>query len=101
MFRGFPTISAGEVWDIFTNSVLRSVRLGKLNNVGEVTLEAGTSTTLTDDLIGPDSLVSLTATDAAGAALGAVWVDGYDKGSCEIHHASAAGTEVFRYCVLG
>lgn len=39
--------------------------------------------------------------DGNAAALTGVYVDTYAYGSCVIHHSLAAGTEVFRYSVIG
>jgi hypothetical protein len=99
-FRAFLNLTPAEPWGRIPGSILQWVRNGKMNVVQEVTLTAGALTVLEDELIGPDSLVVLTAKDAAGAALD-VWVNGYDYRTCDINHDVAAGTEVFRYAVLG
>ena len=100
-FRAFPEITPNEPWSRIVAIIVQWTRRGKLNCVEEVTLSAATSTTLNDQLIGPDSVVHLTAKDANAAALTGVYVDTYAYGSCVIHHSLAAGTEVFRYSVIG
>jgi hypothetical protein len=100
-FRTFQNITPNEPWGRITAVILQWVRNGKLNCVGEVTLTAGTSTTITDPLIGPDSTVIPVAKGAAAEALTGIGVDNYATGSCVMHHSAAAGTEVFRYCVIG
>ncbi len=100
-FRTFLENTRGDQWGPNLAIMLQWIRRGKLNNIEEVTLTAGTETTLTDQLIGPDSLVSLTAKDSAAAAITGIYVDTYDYGSCVIHHSAAAGSEVFRFSVTG
>lgn len=99
-FRAFQNITISDLWNRETAAILQWTRKGKLNNVGEVTLSAGTETTITDALIGPDSAVALIA--KSGGAKDIRWsADSYAIGSVVITHDAAAGTEVFRYTVTG
>lgn len=96
-YRSFPEITPGELWTRVAATILQWTRKGKLNCVGEVVLTAGTETTLTDQLLSPDSILLTQPHEAIVIE----YVDTYDFGSCVIHHDTAAGTEVVRYAVIG
>ena len=103
-FRAFPNITIGDLWNRETAAILQWTRKGKLNCVKEVTLTANSATTtLTDELIGPDSAILLMPmhTDAAGA-LGGLYFSTPTAGSVTINHANTASTKKkFRFCVIG
>ena len=112
--RGFnklrPFIGPGDLdlaeWVREAAEIVNSVRDGKLNSVGSLTLTANsTTTTLTDPRIGPNSHISLTATSvtaaAAVASASGVFVTPGD-GSATITHDSTADTDRnFTYAILG
>ena len=86
--------------------IVNSVRSGKLNNVGSVTLtENATTTTLTDPLISLDSHVSLMPTSAtAAAAVGSatgVFVTPGDGTATITHNSTADLDRTFSYAILG
>ena len=103
-FRAFPNITIGDLWNRETAAILQWTRKGKLNCVKEVTLTANSATTtLTDELIGPDSAILLMPmhTDAAGA-LGGLYFSTPTAGSVTINHANTESTnKKFRFCVIG
>jgi len=103
-FRRFQNITISDGWNRETAAIVQWTRKGKLNNVGEVTLTANSATTtLEDDLIGPDSMISLMSmhADAAGALSG-LYFGLPVKGSVVINHANTASTnKKFRYSVTG
>lgn len=103
-FRAFQNVSISDRWTREIAAILQWTRKGKLNNVGEVTLTANdTSTTLTDALIGPDSMIALMPMHAdATGALGGLYFSTPTNGSVVINHANTASTnKKFRYTVTG
>lgn len=103
-FRGFPNITPNEPWSRTAAAILQWVRNGKLNNGGQFTLDANvTSTTLTDTLIGPDSVIALMPmhVDASGALAG-LYFSTPTTGSVTVNHANTASVnKTFRYTVTG
>ena len=103
-FRGFPNITIADLWNRETAAILQWTRKGKLNCVKEVTLTANSATTtLNDELIGPDSYIGLMPmhADAAGA-LGGLSFSTPTTGSVTINHANTASVnKKFRYAVIG
>ena len=83
-------------------SILNLILDGKTNNTGSVTLTTSSlTTTLTDRRIGTNSVVVLSPSNAlAGGEMG-VYIDGYGKQTCTIHHGSASTTRTFKYAVIG
>lgn len=81
-----------KLWDLL-NQILR----GKINVVMNATLTlraSQTTTTLTDERIGPKSILSFMAlTASAATAAQSLYVTGQLKGSCTINHASNAATD--------
>ena len=78
---------------------------GRTNAWGEVTLSSGaTQTVLSDVRLSPTSAVFLspmTANAAAELASGNLYIDGYEKGQCTIHHTNSAATDrTFRFVIL-
>ena len=83
---------------------VQSVMQGKLNNGGEVTLTASdTTTTVTDERVGANSRISLTATTAnAAAALATTYVSSKGEGTFTLTHASNAQADrTLDYAVSG
>lgn len=77
---------------------------GKLNSTGTVTLTASaTSTTLTDERIGGNSIVLFMPTTAtANTAKSNLYVSARIKGSATLTHASNAATDqTFGYIIIG
>ncbi len=80
-----------KLWDLI-NQILR----GKINVVADstFTLTAGaTTSTLTDERIGPKTLIKfMPTTSAAATAAGTIYVTNRLRGSATVNHASAAAT---------
>lgn len=80
--------------------VLRNAMLGKLNIGGTTTL-SGTSTVLTDQRIGGQSLLFFMATNAAAAPIvPTIWIGGRDQGQATLHHGSASNVSI-EYIIIG
>lgn len=75
---------------------------GKLNCCGEKALANGaTSTAINDPLCNPNSVILLSPTTAAAAAVTGLYVVA-GTGAFVIHHADPASTTaVFRYVIIG
>ena len=83
-----------------------SLRDGKINTRGEITLRASqTTTTLTDTRIGPNSFIALfplTANAAGKVATTYVSARATTEGQATITHASSADADQdFMYVILG
>ena len=103
-YRNFPNITPNEPWSRIAATILQWVRNGKLNCCGEVTLTANAATTtLTDALIGPDSVISLMPMHADSAGeLATLYFSVPTTKSVVINHANNASTNrLFRYDVIG
>jgi hypothetical protein len=102
-FRVFPNITPNEPWGRVAAAILQWVRNGKLNCVGEVTLATGAATTtLTDALIGPDSVIILMPLTANAKAEGTPWQSAHATGSVTLNHVNSATTgRSYRYAVIG
>lgn len=77
---------------------------GKMNATTSVTLAAGTTTTtLTDQRIGPGSYVGLSPTTAnAAGAVATTYVSAKTKGAATITHANAGSTDrTFDVLIIG
>lgn len=86
--------------------VTRTLRDGKINSVGDITLDASAATTtLTDRLITADSFIGFMPTTAnAAAALqdGAFYISARDKGTATITHTNDANADkTLTYVILG
>ena len=84
--------------------VINNLLKGKMNVSGTLTVTANAATTtLTDNRIGPASVVLLMPTTAnAAAALANVYFTAFTKGSCTVNHANNAQTDrAFKYAVIG
>lgn len=83
---------------------VNSLREGKINATGSVTLSAGTTTTvLSDANINPSSCIPLSPLTAnAAAAIGTTYFSAQGSETATITHANNAQTDrTFRYAVLG
>jgi len=81
--------------------VVNGIMGGKINSTGSVSLAtSGTTTTLTNAYINPNSVILLMATNAlAGGELG-MWITPAD-GTATINHGVNASARTFNYVVLG
>ena len=98
----FPTVQEdGGSSPKDTAVVIQNLMEGKANNRGEITLLAGsTTTTLTDDRIGPESQIDLMPLDANAAAEN-WWISGRGNGTATINHANNALVRLFQYAIVG
>lgn len=102
--RLFPKIRLNQPWDLQARAVINNVVAGKLNVLGEVTLEANAaSTTLSDLLITQASFIGLMPMSAnAAAALAGLYFAPSVTGGVTIFHADNGQTDrTFRYAILG
>lgn len=77
---------------------------GKLNSTGTITLTASaTSTTLTDERIGGDSVILFMPTTVNGkTAFANLFVSARSNGTATLTHASSSNTDqTFGYVVIG
>lgn len=98
-----PLISPNEQPGRRQNEAIVAALRGKLNNRGTVTLTASSATTtLTDEKIGPDSVLHFDATTANGALARAHLYYTCATGSATLTHDNNAQTDrTFRYTVTG
>lgn len=98
-----PLISPNEQPGRKQNEAIIAALRGKLNNRGTVTLTASSATTtLTDEKIGPDSVLSFGATTANGALALAHLYYTCSTGSATLTHDNNAQTDrTLRYTVTG
>jgi hypothetical protein len=90
-------------WGLRMQSTLNAV-VGKTNNVADLTLAAGaTSTTMVDARLSAFSSLSFTPTTAhAATALGTIFVTNQKNGQATINHASTADTDkTFKVAIHG
>lgn len=84
--------------------IINNIMRGKTNNRGEVTLVAGTTTTVVADInAGGESIILLMPLTAnAAAAKATTYVSSQDKQTFTITHANNAQTDrAFRYTITG
>ena len=102
MYRGLNPTGANprEISEV-TNGVLN----GKTNNTGNVTLNASsaTTTTISDERIGYNSIILLMPTAAnAVASLTNVYVSARTKGSATLTHSANTNTDkTYGYIIVG
>ena len=104
VFREFIALTSVERVPLLNK--LDELLKGKVNTVGEVTLTASQATTvITDELVSPNSHISLeptTSNAAAEKAAGTMWVSTYGEGTYTITHANNAQTDrTFRVAITG
>lgn len=83
---------------------LQNATEGKMNCVGDVTLDANSATTtLSDRRIGPESYIGFMPTTAnAAAEIDTLYVTARGDGSCTLNHTNNAQTDrTFTYVVIG
>ena len=103
-YRGIPS-SGGDLRDVA--SILNNVLKGKLNCVGDLTLNTGTSSTsVTDINCGADSFIYFMPTTSAAAvelATGNVYVSSRDTQTFTVEHGTSgtASSRTFVYLVIG
>ena len=99
MYRNLPYQGAEprQVAEVVNNTMN-----GKTNNTGSVTLTASTTTTtITDERLGFDSVILLSPL-TANAASQAPYISSKLKGSVVITHTSVASTDLnFDYIIVG
>jgi len=76
---------------------------GKSNNTGEFsTTISTTTTTLSDERIGFNSVIVFMPLDSNSAAeLGSIYFDTFAQGSCTVHHGSHGVSRNYRYIIVG
>jgi len=102
--RIFPRLRLNQPWDLQARAIVNNTVAGKLNVLGEVTLEANAAATmLSDPLITQGSFIGLMPMTAnAAAALSGLFFAPSATGSVAISHANNAQTDrTFRYAILG
>lgn len=102
--RIYPKVRLNQPWDLQARAVLNNAMAGKLNVLGELTLEAGAVATVLDDpLITQASLIVLMPmSDNAATALQGLYFEPTATGSVVINHTNNAQTDRrFRYAVFG
>ena len=99
MYRILP-YQGGEPRNVA--EVINSAMAGKTNNTGSVTLRASnTTTTITDERLGFDSIILLSPL-SANAAAQTPYISTKAKGSVVITHTSVASTDLdFDYIIVG
>lgn len=102
--RIYPKVRLNQPWDLQARAILNNAVAGKLNVLGDLTLESGAATTTLDDpLITQASLIVLMPMSAnAAAALQSLHFQPTETGSVTISHANNGQTDRwFRYAVIG
>lgn len=106
--KGYPVVpsdaSSIPQWIRTAATVINSLRDGKINATGEVTLGNGSATTtLTDKRIGPNSCIQFMPTTANAAAdLANLYVTARTNGSATLNHTNNAQTDrTYCYSILG
>tara|TARA_A100000171_G_C2127467_1_gene144467 strand:- start:755 stop:1066 length:312 start_codon:yes stop_codon:yes gene_type:complete len=84
-----------------TANVVNGILDGKINSTGSITLtNSSTTTTLSDDRIGGDSVILFMPTTSDASSVN-IHVTGRQKGQATLNHASATTTRSFDYVILG
>ncbi len=102
--RLFPKLRLNQPWDLQARAVVNNAVAGKLNVLGEVTLDANAaSTALNDPLITQASFIGLMPMSAnAAAALAELYFAPSVTGGVVIAHANNSQADrTFRYAILG
>ncbi len=76
---------------------------GKSNNTGSFsTTTFTTSSTLTDERIGVNSVIVIMPLDSNSAAeLIDIYFDSFTQGSCTVHYGNHAAARNYRYIIVG
>ena len=93
--------TGSEPRDIST--VVNGLIEGKSNNTGEfVTATSTTTTTLTDERIGFNSVIVFMPLDHnSSQELKDVYFDNFAQGSCTVYHGSHGVARNYRYIIVG
>jgi len=93
--------TGSEPRDIST--VVNGLIEGKSNNTGEfVTATSTTTTTLTDERIGFNSVIVIMPLDHnSSQELKDIYFDTFAQGSCTVHHGSHGVARNYRYIIVG
>jgi len=87
------------------SEIVNNLVEGKTNNTGDITLNAGsaTTTTISDERIGYNSIILLMPTTAnAVASLTNVYVSARTKGSATLTHSANTNTDkTYGYIIVG
>ena len=85
------------------SEVVNNLVEGKSNNTGDFsTATSTTSTTLSNERIGFNSVILFMPKDANSAAeLKDVYFDNFAQGSCTVHHGSHGVARNYRYIIVG
>lgn len=87
------------------SEVVNNIMNGKTNNTGTVTLAvaSATTTTINDERIGYDSIITFMPTTAnAASALTNLYVSAKTKGSATLtHSANVAADKTYSYIIVG
>lgn len=100
MYRKLP-FQGGDARSVA--EIVNNLVEGKSNNTGEFsTATSTTSTTLTDERIGFNSVILFMPLDANSAAeLKDIYFTNFAQGSCTVHHGSHAVSRNYRYIIVG
>ena len=83
------------------STVVNNILDGKVNSTGSVTLtNSATTTTLSDDRIGADSVILFMPT-TSDASSENIHVTARQKGQATLNHANASTTRSFDYVIFG
>ena len=97
----YPRLSIYEEDPLVVANVVNNILDGKINSTGPVTLaNSATTTTLSDDRIGEDSVILFMPTTADASSVN-IHVTGRQKGQATLNHASATTTRSFDYVIFG
>ena len=100
MYRKLPQIGGTprEISEVVNNLVE-----GKSNNTGEfVTTTLATSSTLSNERIGLNSVILFMPKDNNSAAeLVSIYFDTFAKGSCVVHYGNHAAVRTYKYIIVG
>ena len=93
--------TGSEPRDIST--VVNGLIEGKSNNTGEfVTATSTTTTTLTDERIGFNSVIVFMPLDHnSSQELKDIYFDNFAQGSCTVHYGNHAVARNYRYIIVG
>lgn len=83
------------------STVVNNILDGKVNSTGSVTLtNSATTTTLSDDRIGADSVILFMPTTSDASSTN-IHVTARQKGQATLNHANASTTRSFDYVIFG
>ena len=100
MYRKLP-FQGGDARSVA--EIVNNLVEGKSNNTGDFsTTVSTTTTTLSNERIGFNSVIVIMPKDAnSSAELKDVYFDNFAQGSCTVHHGSHAVARNYRYIIVG